>query len=269
MQNCSYSLVHQLPTLLQLRNCTGWWTSRLQNPGVSPYFSCPASKLNSTGDQKQAWGAWEGWKHPCGTPDPSTWQRSAKMNQSYLRLEGGCADSAIPVWNSSMGKRGAGLLYGHIWRVSPCARVGRKEPLQYVAEIYPAFRAGFQWNGVCSIKVAVADSLSRGKRTSQTALSQPPEGLSWGTGVSASVHAEVWSLYCWPVAPLPQVSILLCCSISHICTVTFTTYWREFTLFKTKAAIENITLLLQTTSDKIKIPAGFRSALHNLCPAER
>lgn len=29
-----------------------------------PHFSCPASELNATGDQKQAWGAWEGWEHP-------------------------------------------------------------------------------------------------------------------------------------------------------------------------------------------------------------
>lgn len=43
----------------------------------------------------------------------------------------------------------------------------------------PAFRPGFQRTRVCGIKVAVADSLSRGERTSQTTLSQLPAGLSW------------------------------------------------------------------------------------------
>lgn len=59
---------------------------------------------------------WETWNHPHSMTDP-TWQRSAKMNLSYLWLEGGCADSTMPVWNSNISKgteREADLLYKQV-----------------------------------------------------------------------------------------------------------------------------------------------------------
>lgn len=129
MQKCPnmylYQLLNLALTALIACSNTGWYTSRRQTRewAKMPLFQLSVSKLNSTGDQKQAWGAWESCKHPCGTPAPSTWQRSAKMNQSYLRLEGGCADSAIPVWNSTIGKRQNWLtVWAHVC-VSLCAFV--------------------------------------------------------------------------------------------------------------------------------------------------
>lgn len=55
----------------------------------------------------------ETWSHHQSMTDP-TWQRSAKMNLSYLWLEGGCVDSTMMVWNSSITTgtvRDADLLY--------------------------------------------------------------------------------------------------------------------------------------------------------------
>lgn len=95
-------------------------------------------------------------------------------------------------------------------RVSVCIFVGWKEPLQYVEEISSAPKLGFQWNRVCGIKATGADSLSRGKHTSQTALSQLPAGLSRESACPPAFRLScgVYTTDQW--LPIPQVSLLLC-----------------------------------------------------------
>lgn len=168
-----------------------------------PLFQLSVSKLNSIGDQKQAWGAWESCKHPCSTPAPSTWQRSAKMNQSYLRLEGGCADSAIPVWNSSIGKREAGLLYE---RMCACLCVHlcgmeRTASIRWGDFLCPQ-------TGI-SVKSSVRHQ-SNGCRLSEPRQAHVSDCPKSAAGrpfprirMSASIQAELWTLYHWPVAPHP------------------------------------------------------------------
>lgn len=95
-------------------------------------------------------------------------------------------------------------------RVSVCICVGWREPLQYVEEISSAPKLGFQWNRVCGIKATGADSLSRGKHTSQTALSQLPAGLSRESACPPAFRLScgVYTTDQW--LPIPQVSLLLC-----------------------------------------------------------